>query len=604
MAKIVVEKALECLGKGFDATSDFRLKFCKGKERLVKLNEAEKRELVIRGFGAFEGVSVDIKCNKGDRIRYQSDVLEFNLMSELFNQKSSLGGKIPSGLFNSMFGFNGSTWAKDAAETKRLAMDGYFISLFDLHIDRSPLALSDEVVKAVPSVWDPEALARFIAKYGTHVVVGVSMGGQDVVLVRQDQSSNLQPWELKKNLDRLGDQLFTGTCTLPSSHFKSKDNNNNNSKKHKIPEAFNVYDPQPTLLNSFSPVSNKDGITVMCSKRGGDTSADSHCEWLLTVPSMPDAINFCFIPITSLLKGVPGKGFLSHAINLYLRYKPPITDLKYFLEFQTHKIWAPVHSDLPLGPPTNKAIPTPPLQFNLLGPKLYINTAQVTVNRRPVTGMRLYLEGNKCNRLAVHLQHLSMGPSRLGFQTDGPTFWQGSDAAADGDRFLEPIQWKIFSHVCTAPVDPNWAEPNRESAFIVTGAQLDVKAHDTKSALHLRLQFSELPGCTVGQSVWEQGPSGFSQKSGIFSTLSTTFSGSAGTEKQKPVIIVDSGVYPTGPPVPAQAQKLLRIIDTGDICKGPQDSPGHWLVTGAKLDIEKGKVCLHVKFSLLNWVED
>lgn len=63
------------------------------------------------------------------------------------------------------------------------------------------------------------------------------------------------------------------------------------------------------------------GITVICSKRGGDLSTASHCEWLLTVPVNPDAIRFSFIPITSLLKRVPGKGFLSHAINLYLRCK-------------------------------------------------------------------------------------------------------------------------------------------------------------------------------------------------------------------------------------------------------------------------------------------
>lgn len=63
------------------------------------------------------------------------------------------------------------------------------------------------------------------------------------------------------------------------------------------------------------------GITVICSKRGGDPSANSHCEWLPTVAGMPDAIQYSFIPITSLLKGVPGSGFLSHAINLYLRCK-------------------------------------------------------------------------------------------------------------------------------------------------------------------------------------------------------------------------------------------------------------------------------------------
>lgn len=63
------------------------------------------------------------------------------------------------------------------------------------------------------------------------------------------------------------------------------------------------------------------GITVICCKKGGDPSIESHCEWLPTVPLMPEAIHYNLIPITSLLTGVPGKGFLSHAVNLYLRCK-------------------------------------------------------------------------------------------------------------------------------------------------------------------------------------------------------------------------------------------------------------------------------------------
>ena len=55
---------------------------------------------------------------------------------------------------------------------------------------------------------------RFIGKYGTHIIVGLSIGGQDVVLVRQDKSSNLEPSEMKRLLDELGDQLFTGTCSF------------------------------------------------------------------------------------------------------------------------------------------------------------------------------------------------------------------------------------------------------------------------------------------------------------------------------------------------------------------------------------------------------
>lgn len=44
-----------------------------------------------------------------------------------------------------------------------------------------------------------------------------------------------------------------------------------------------------------------------------------HSNWLQTVPAKPEAILFKFVPITSLLTGIPGSGYLSHAINLYLR---------------------------------------------------------------------------------------------------------------------------------------------------------------------------------------------------------------------------------------------------------------------------------------------
>lgn len=156
----IIERALSSLGKGFDLTSDFRLKYCKGKERLVMLNDTHTRELLVPGFGAIGDVSIDIKCDKGDRTRYQSDILDFNQMSEFFNRKSAVPGKIPSGMFNSMFGFQSGSWATDAGNTKCLGMDGYFIILFDVHIDRYPLVLADEVRNAVPSSWDPAALAR------------------------------------------------------------------------------------------------------------------------------------------------------------------------------------------------------------------------------------------------------------------------------------------------------------------------------------------------------------------------------------------------------------------------------------------------------------
>lgn len=68
------------------------------------------------------------------------------------------------------------------------------------------------------------------------------------------------------------------------------------------------------------------GLTIIWSKRGGDVFAQSHSKWLQTVAAYPDGILFKLVPITSLLTGIPGSGYLSHAINLYLR-------CKYFIVF-------------------------------------------------------------------------------------------------------------------------------------------------------------------------------------------------------------------------------------------------------------------------------
>ena len=56
--------------------------------------------------------------------------------------------------------------------------------------------------------------------------------------------------------------------------------------------------------------------------------------------------------------------------------KPPIEELHQFLEFQLPRQWAPVFSDLPLGPQRRQQS-TASLQFSLMGPKLYVNTALV-----------------------------------------------------------------------------------------------------------------------------------------------------------------------------------------------------------------------------------
>lgn len=80
-------------------------------------------------------------------------------MSEQYNKELSLSGKIPSGLFNTMFNFSGC-WQKDAAPTKTLAFDGWLITLYNIELARSNITLSQNVRREVPSTWEPAALAE------------------------------------------------------------------------------------------------------------------------------------------------------------------------------------------------------------------------------------------------------------------------------------------------------------------------------------------------------------------------------------------------------------------------------------------------------------
>ncbi|XP_010069406.2 MACPF domain-containing protein At1g14780 [Eucalyptus grandis] len=603
--KAIELRALEALGKGFDLTSDFRLKYVKGcgGERLVVLDEGSKRDILIPGGGTIRGVYEDIRCDKGDRIRFRSDVLEFNQMSELLNQKSSLQGKVPSGYLNAIFEMSGD-WLQDAADTKYLALDGYFISLYYLHLTSSPLVLQEKVKKKVPPRWDPASLARFIQTYGTHIIVGMAVGGQDLVCVKQRYTSPISPADLRRNLQDVGDILFSDGNSSSLLQRTARDG------KHKVPDIFNRILQSNTLqLSSITETSSKDGLTIICSKRGGDVFLHTHSKWLQTVPAKPEAILFKFVPITSLLTGVPGSGYLSHAINLYLRYKPGPEDLQYFLEFQVPRQWAPTFCELPLRHQRRKTS-CPSLQFSFMGPKIYVSSTQVTSNLKPVVGLRLYLEGKKCNRLALHLQHLSSPPHVMtsapaNIAIDKPPRWQGSDEFDSSGQFMEPIRWKSYSKVCTSAVmyDPNWMEGESSGVFVVTGAQLLSKGSWPKTMLHLRLLFSYIPNCTIRKTEWATAPQS-AHKSGFLANISTTFTFTqksfAGADKRAPAQL-NSGVYPDGPPVPVRNGKLLKYVDTAEVLKGPEDSPGHWLVIGAKLVTDGGKIGLNVKFALLDY---
>ncbi|RVW77568.1 MACPF domain-containing protein [Vitis vinifera] len=556
--KVSAEKAAEIaigsIGRGYDISDDLRLKYCKGdlvNSRLIEIDEESVREIVLPGGISIPNASKSIKCDKGERTRFRSDVLSFQQMSEQFNQEISLTGKIPSGLFNAMFEFSGC-WQKDAAKTKTLAFDGVFITLYTVALEKSQMVLREHVKNAVPSSWDPAALARFIETFGTHIIVGVKMGGKDVIYVRQQHASPLQPADVQKRVKEMADKRFvdaSGQYGMNSGH---------------------VYQDDKSITAKSLMVKSCQirGYCEHCKRRGGSDNKNlSHNEWLQTVQSAPDVISMSFIPITSLLNGVQGSGFLSHAINLYLRYKPPIEELRQFLEFQLPRQWAPVFSELPLGPQRrqqNSAF----LQFSFMGPKLYVNTNPVDVGKRPVTGLRLYLEGKRSNRLAIHLQHLSSLPK---------IFQLEDDPSAN-------FRHETYDHNNWSPTT-SWG-------------------YGFKKVLFLRLRFSTVSGAMLVKAPEWDGSPGLAQKSGLISTLiSHPF-----TTVQKPPprpadVNINSAVYPGGPPVPVQAPRLLKFVDATEMTRGPQETPGYWVVSGARLMLEKGRISLKIlRTAACDWV--
>ncbi|XP_007025556.2 PREDICTED: MACPF domain-containing protein NSL1 [Theobroma cacao] len=581
------EKAVSVIGFGYDLSNDIRLSACKpgpSGSRLIELDSAGSRDVVFPGGVVVKNVLNSIKCDKGERTRFRSDVLSFNQMSERFNQDLSLSGKIPVGLFNAMFEFKGC-WQKDATSTKTLALDGWFITLYNVELERTHLTLSERVKREVPTTWDPAALAEFIEKYGTHVVVGVKMGGKDVIHVKQLQNSNLPPNEVQKNLKQLADERFSEGVNIPEYSGKPKE------------EHYMPWDQEGVLAAAIRPPvvtcsKNKDILNIYI-RRGGIDFGQSHSQWLSTISQSPNVISMSFVPITSLLGGARGNGFLSHAVNLYLRYKPPIEELHVFLEFQLFRQWAPVYGDLPLSLKRRKQ-GSPSLQFTLMGPKLYVNTTRVDTGNRPVTGIRLYLEGKKSDHLAIHLQHLSTLPTILQLLDDHS--YEPSEEPERG--YLEPVKWSIFSHVCTAPVEHRGSRFD-DTASIVTKAWFEVKAVGMKKVLFLRLGFSMVALARIRRSEWD-GPSTLSRKSGVFSMLISTRFSSGLNPPEKPLKVdLNSAVFPGGPPSPTKAPKMANFVDTKEMVRGPEDPPGYWVVTGAKLCVEGGRISIKAKYSLL-----
>lgn len=81
------EKAVSVIGFGYDLCNDIRLSSCKpgpSGSRLIEIDQSAKRDLVFPGAVVVKEVPSSIKCDKGERTRFRSDVLSFNQVSLTF----------------------------------------------------------------------------------------------------------------------------------------------------------------------------------------------------------------------------------------------------------------------------------------------------------------------------------------------------------------------------------------------------------------------------------------------------------------------------------------------------------------------------------------
>lgn len=80
-AQSAAEKAVSVIGLGYDLCFDVRLSACKATpdgSRLVEIDPTRNRDLVFPGGIVVNNVSSSIKCDKGERTRFRSDILSFN----------------------------------------------------------------------------------------------------------------------------------------------------------------------------------------------------------------------------------------------------------------------------------------------------------------------------------------------------------------------------------------------------------------------------------------------------------------------------------------------------------------------------------------------
>lgn len=80
-ASKAAEVAIGSIGCGYDLAIDVRLKYCKGgskESRLLDIKDGDDScDIVLPGGISIPNVSKSIKCDKGERMRFSSDVLSF-----------------------------------------------------------------------------------------------------------------------------------------------------------------------------------------------------------------------------------------------------------------------------------------------------------------------------------------------------------------------------------------------------------------------------------------------------------------------------------------------------------------------------------------------
>ena len=74
------EVAIGAIGRGYDVSDDLRLKYCKGdleESHLIEIGGGKGEDIVLPGGISVSNVPTPIKCDKGERMRFRSDVLSF-----------------------------------------------------------------------------------------------------------------------------------------------------------------------------------------------------------------------------------------------------------------------------------------------------------------------------------------------------------------------------------------------------------------------------------------------------------------------------------------------------------------------------------------------